>query len=174
MPLALLRRNALLSFLLCLFANQALAIPGDIYLHLYASQHSWDNRSVFGHAFMCVSYHLRSGIKEECFGFYPKSETKMLVGGPGLALNEAIAKKPVRFGAGEITAEVAKKVTSETIRSVLALGNEWNAKEYVLANSNCIDFVHAVASLLGLKRPARSVLQTPTAYVKALEQANPD
>src|SRR5258708_1922277 len=40
--------------------------------------------SAFFHAFICISYYLRSSLKEDCYGFYPKGGKKAAaIGGPG-------------------------------------------------------------------------------------------
>lgn len=154
-----------------LVAQTSRADPGDIYVDIMSSSTSWANNSAFGHAFLCISYHLNSGIKEECFGFYSRATgAAMLIGGPGTLDNEAMAKRPDRFA--EITASVAVKMDEARRKRVFQLTNDWNAKSYKLTDSNCIDFVHAVAGELGLKRPDRSKTQTPTAYVSGLKSLN--
>lgn len=152
--------------------NRCLAEPGDTIVQIYSSQHSWDSKSAFGHAFLCVERHLTSTIKEECFGFYPKQGAQILIGGTGLAANEAIEKKPLRFRPGEITSQISKNVNSGELSAIFALMDEWNTKQYKLTNSNCIDFVHAVARLLNFHLPARSLAQTPTQYMKELKRLN--
>lgn len=162
------------AFLLIFFPLEvAKADPGDIYLYLYSSTYSWENKSVFGHAFACMQYHLGSGIKEECFGFYPKNDGDVLIGGPGAADNEALAKKPNRFNPGELTGEIGVKLKGDMRHQFFVLLNDWNSKNYSLTNSNCIDFVDAVAAILLLKRPPRSPSQKPTDYITALKKLNP-
>lgn len=151
----------------------AVANPGDLYLHFYSSKYSWENKSITGHAFLCVAYHLNSGIKEECFGFYPKGGgLDMLIGGPGVADNEALMKKPNRFNPGELTGEVSVKVTDTQLKATYKTLNEWNAKNYKLTNSNCISFVNAVAAGAGLKTPEQVGGMLPTTYLSELKKLN--
>jgi hypothetical protein len=149
------------------------ADPGDIYLYLYSSTSSYANSSTFGHAFTCMAYHLNSGIKEECFGFYPKGVSALLIGGPGVADNEGLAKRPNRFNPGELTGQIGVKLSGNMRHDFFVLLNDWNSKQYNLTDSNCIDFVDAVAGILKLKRPTRSSAQTPTSYLTALKNLNP-
>jgi len=154
-------------------ASGAKANPGDIYLYLYSSTLSYANSSAFGHAFTCMAYHLNSGIKEECFGFYPKTTSALLIGGPGVADNEGLAKRPNRFNPGELTGEIGVKLSGDMRHKFFVLLDDWNSKNYSLTDSNCIDFVDAVAAILLLARPPRSAAQTPTSYLTALKNRNP-
>lgn len=162
--------GAMLSMISAFDAN---ANPGDIYLRLYSSTHSWDNQSAFGHAFACMEYHLNSSIKEECFGFYPKSTSALLIGGPGVAENEGMAKRPNRFNPGELTGEIGVKLKNNMRHDFFVLLNDWNSKNYKLTSANCIDFVNAVAAILELNRPVRLPTQTPTDYLTELKRLNP-
>lgn len=53
------------------------AAPGEIFLEVFGAD--WPEVSApavrFPHAFMCLEYHLSSGIKEDCFGFYSAFES---------------------------------------------------------------------------------------------------
>jgi hypothetical protein len=173
LPARFAAATILVELLLLTFPIHTTANPGDIYLYLYSSSRSWENRSVFGHAFACMAYHLSSGIKEECYGFYPKTTGALLVGGPGVADNEGLAKRPNRFNPGELTGEIGLKITSDQRHDFFVLLDTWNSRNYNLTNSNCIDFIDAVAASLHLNRPPRSPGQTPTAYLTELKRLNP-
>ncbi len=58
-------------------ASPCVAAPGDISLAIYGAARYplIDNGTGIVHAFMCFDYQLNSGIKEECYGFYPAPET---------------------------------------------------------------------------------------------------
>lgn len=162
------RNVALLAFGL-VHAQPLAAAPGDIFAEFYGSEVSWADGEYVGHAFACIVLHLNAGIKEDCYGFYPREGGKGLVGGPGLTASEA-NKNPGRFS--RITTTVKAKIGDEQRRQILALTNDWNAKGYALTTSNCIDFVHEAVGRTGLKRPERSRFQLPAAYIRELDRLN--
>lgn len=143
--------------------------PGDIYVEFYGAKTSWSDSEFVGHAFACVALHLNNGIKEDCYGFYPKTGGKGLVGGPGLVASEA-NKNPGRFDHIDTTVKV--KISDDQRRQILALANQWNSKDYSLTTSNCIDFVHEAIGKTGLKRPDRTQFQLPADYMQSLDQLN--
>src|SRR5260370_39512008 len=68
-------------------AGAAAGAPGDIFVEFMARPTAPITAGTPGHAFFCLSYHLNTGAKEECFGFYPKDLTKAF-DGPGVISNE--------------------------------------------------------------------------------------
>src|SRR5258708_37814388 len=73
------------------------ASPPPIQIEFMASATSWTNNEYVGHAFLCISIPLNSGIKEDCYGFYPRSSSpKGFIGGPGVTVSE-FQKNPSRF-----------------------------------------------------------------------------
>jgi hypothetical protein len=94
-------------FILMLFDHPpvALAAPGDITLEVFGAD--WTSGGPingFEHAFMCIEYQLASGIKEECYGFYPDDRQVRRVhfsGGDSVASSDGInwieASHPFRF-----------------------------------------------------------------------------
>src|SRR6516162_6712686 len=86
----------LISLALVVLTFSAAAAPGDIMLELMASPAKFTDSLSLGHAFFCVEYQLNSGIKEDCFVFYPKTTSGMFVGGPGVT-NSEFQKNPQRF-----------------------------------------------------------------------------
>lgn len=152
-----------------MLSKPAVGAPGDIYVEFYGAKTSWSDSEFVGHAFACIALHLNNGIKEDCYGFYPKSGGKGLIGGPGLTASEA-NKNPGRFGHIDTTVKV--KITEDQRRQILALTDQWNSKDYSLTTSSCIDFVHDAVGKTGLKRPDRSKFQLPADYMKAIDQMN--
>jgi len=150
---------------------QPLAAPGDIEVTLMASTPSWADSEFVGHAFMCVAYHLNSGIKEDCYGFYPRgSTTRAVVGGPGIAASE-FARNPSRFS--RVTVSVTKKVSDAQRRAVLANINQWNGQDYALITANCINLVDSVATAAGFASPGTKAGELPESYLRRLKAANP-
>ncbi|MBL8565813.1 MAG: hypothetical protein JNM89_08860 [Hyphomicrobiaceae bacterium] len=123
-----------------------------------------------GHAFMCLAYHLNNGVKEECFGFYPKGAARdAFIGGPGIVAKE-FEKNPKRFS---IVAQSFSRAIDTSARTRIAtIVNQFNAASYKLTEKNCIDLVDRVAAAAGWKVPDRATLQSPVAYVKALRALN--
>lgn len=121
----------------------------------------------FFHAFMCVNTKLNAGVKEDCFGFYPKQSKKAAIGVPGKIDNLDIR----RVGADVVsTAEVP---ISDAQRSALfKLMDEWSKRDYELTYQNCIDFTANALKLLGKKTPPRTETQTPQEFIKAVKSLN--
>ena len=53
---------------------ESLFAAGGINLEIMASRVSTIKGEFTGHAFMCIALLLNSGIKEDCYGFYPKTD----------------------------------------------------------------------------------------------------
>lgn len=165
-----------LAFLLGIVASilvgqPASSEPGDIVLELMASPAGFSAGASPGHAFMCIALHLNSGIKEDCFGFYPKTVSlEMFVGGPGLIDNE-FERNPARFGV--IAESLKKNITSAQRGRILAATNDFNRRKYQFTENNCIDFVNTIVQAAGLSTPPRSATQTPAEYLRELKTLNP-
>ena len=135
---------------------------------------NWEDASLTGHAFICVGLKVGSGLKEECFGFYPKAGGKGAVYGPGCVdseLNGKCGDHPItRFS--NVTASVKKTITEDQRRAVYAVGKEWSSKDFVLGWRDCVAFSNAVAQAAGLKTPPSTTATTPAGYVKKLQELN--
>lgn len=167
-----MRRLAMLLALLaaCTWPQTARSAPGDIYVQFYGAQISWLDKEYAGHSFLCVVLHLNNGTKEECFGFYPKTDgVEMFIGTPGATRSE-FAKNPTRFSRTTVTVEV--KIDEAARRRILEQANQWNGRTYKLSDSNCIDFVHAALGATTLKRPDRQRFTFPTSYMQELKRLN--
>ena len=146
------------------------AASGDIVLQVMASPAGFAEGASPGHSFMCLAYHLNSGVKEECFGFYPRGASKnVFIGGPGIVAKE-YEKNPARFA---IVAEsFSRTISADSRNKVATVLNQFNQASYKLTEKNCIDLVDRVAAAAGWKLPERSALQSPVAYLKSLKQRN--
>ncbi len=159
----------ILSLIICLGAGQLFAADG-INLQIMATRVSSINNEFTGHAFMCIDLLLKSGVKEDCYGFYPKQDNITgYVGGPGV-VNSEFMKKPSRFSRVDVSLSVA--ISDEQRRNILGLVNDWNSKYYDLSKQNCVDFVRAVAATAGLKVPVRDVSDFPVDLVIKLRKIN--
>lgn len=147
------------------------AAAGDVLLEVMASPEGFAAGASLGHAFMCIELLLNSGIKEDCYGFYPKSnKISAFIGGPGV-VNDEFRKNPLRFS---VIASSFKRVISEDMRrKLLHAADQFNGSKYELTDSNCIDFIDKIAQIAGWKTPDRRSFQRPVDYVNALAQSNP-
>lgn len=161
------------SYLICallLMAVSALAADG-ITLEFMASRVSSINGEFTGHAFMCIGLQLNAGIKEDCYGFYPRNDTiKGYIGGPGVVESE-FKKNPDRFSRVDQSLKVP--ITIDQRRAILTLVNNWNSANYALSSQQCVDFVRAVAQAAGLKVPARNAVEYPADFLARLKVLNP-
>lgn len=121
----------------------------------------------FYHAFICIATKLTSGIKEDCYGFYPAQAAKAAIGGPGKINGLDIR----RIDAGSVATGYID-ITVDQRRKIFAQIDEWSKKEYDLTDQNCIDFVDAIAAMLGVKRPSRIPTQKPVDYIQKLKSLN--
>ncbi len=165
-----LRKLIVLSGAIVLLLTPAIAAD-SITLEIMASRTSWANKEFTGHAFLCIALNLQSGIKEDCYGFYPTGSgmTAAISGSGGLA--SEFTKNPTRFGRVDVS--VKKGITSDQRRMVIDKITDWDKKNFELNDGNCIDFVNSVAETLGWKTPKRSSSQFPLDYVKELAKLNP-
>jgi hypothetical protein len=144
----------------------------DIFLQFAAADGNWSDRSFTGHAFLCVQRKIGSGLKEECFGFYPRANRKALVGGPGVVDSEFdfAARPPTRFTHAK--ASLRKAITGAQRQKVLAFIRTFD-KDFSLTPGNCVSFANGVAKLAGLKTPSSISFPTPVEYLNELRRVNP-
>ena len=143
----------------------------DMFVQLMASRVSAINGEFTGHAFLCVQLLLTSGIKEDCYGFYPKVDNiKGFIGGPGVVQSE-FQENPNRFS--RIDQSLQVPITANQRRAILQLVDEWNQADYSLAKQQCVDFIRSVAAAAGLTVPARSISDFPVDFLKKLKDSNP-
>ena len=151
-------------------ASSALANPGDIFADVMATPAGLgENAGWFslGHAFICIDIDLDSGIKEECYGFYPApSPDAAIVGAPSLA-NE-FKQNPLRFA--DVKWEVKKKITASQRQAFFAAVSSVDVKPYSLRRNNCGDFVESAIVALGWNDAPKDARPEP--YVRALVAAN--
>jgi hypothetical protein len=156
--------------LLCVNAVSRTSPPPSVQIEVMASEVSWTNQEFVGHAFICISIPVNSGIKEDCYGFYPKTNSVAgFIGGPGLTDSE-FNRNPSRFS--RVTVSYKRPITDEQRRAILKLVDEWNTHAYKLTNQSCIDFVNSVAQKLEWKTPPRVVTDFPETFLKKLVKAN--
>jgi hypothetical protein len=148
----------------------SLLAAGGINLEIMASRVSSINGEFTGHAFMCIELLLNSGIKEDCYGFYPKNDNiKGYVGGPGV-VNSEFQKNPSRFSRVDVSLSVP--ISDAQRRAILTLVNDWDSKNYDLTKQQCVDFVRSAATAGGLKVPARDASDFPVDLVAKLKKLN--
>jgi hypothetical protein len=96
----------------------------DLFAEIMATPASWTSP---GHAFICISHTTASGIKEDCYGFYPSNKPEeAIVGSPQLA-NE-FKKNPKRFG--QVKWSLKKKITDQQYRDFQKLVDQVNTNTY--------------------------------------------
>ena len=140
-------------------------------MQIMATDGNWADKSFTGHAFVCLQLRLSTGIKEDCYGFYPKGTTSTIVGGPGVVDSEFnFAERPMtRFS--NVKVSVTKGVSLEVRAKILKLIQGWK-KDFELSSTNCVAFANAVADLAGLRIPSGTGLTTPVNYVTHLRDLN--
>lgn len=167
-------RLLILATVLSLVAPPALpARAADgIWVQFMASDGNWADQSVTGHAFVCVQLQVSSGLKEDCFGFYPRKGGKGLVGGPGVVDSEFDFERhpPTRFS--NVKASATKAISIEERVKVLAFIRGFD-KNFTLGMTDCVNFSNGVARAAGLKVPASTALTTPVKYIEELRKLNP-
>ncbi len=148
-----------------------LALVGDVFLEVLASPPGTfpvgQNWLTPGHAFVCISYHLSSGIKEDCFGFYPASSGNEAVIG-GDSLNDEFQKNPDRFS--NVSWSLKKKLGSTQRQSFFQIVNDANSRTFSLTKYNCGDFVFDAVQAIGWSNVSKGLLPEP--YVRDLVVVN--
>ncbi|MBY3575464.1 hypothetical protein HFN65_31490 [Rhizobium laguerreae] len=150
----------------------ARAAPGDIYAEIMAvpsgSSISGQEWFATGHAFICISLHLNSGIKEDCYGFYSVGNTieEVLVGGSDLL--DEFNETPSKWA--NINWSFKKKISVQQRLDLLRLIDAANIRDYQLFKYNCGDFVYDVVQKLGWENTAKGLL--PDTYVRDLVAKN--
>lgn len=159
-----------LSLFFGIFKRPAVAAD-DILLELMASRVSVVNGEFTGHAFMCIELLLNNGIKEDCYGFYPKIDNiHGYIGGPGVVQSE-FQKNPDRFS--RVEQSIKKPLSPAQRGKILGLVNDWDKTNYSLTQQQCVDFIRSVAAAAGLKLPPRDGTDFPTDFLKKLKALNP-
>ena len=172
MLLPLVRPRLVLSLVLLIaaFGVQASAQPRNATLQFMAPDANWADRSLAGHAFVCIQLKTAKGVSEDCFGFYLRKSGKALVGGPGVVAREFDFTKtpPVRFV--QVKASVTAPMTAAQRQRILSFIRGFD-KDFSPNPANGIAFANGVAKLAGLKTPTSTSL-TPVQYIDALRKLN--
>ena len=163
-------KTILLACLITFSPADVQAAPGDIEVTIMGADVDWAASQFAGHAFMCISLHLNNGVKEECFGFYPKDGGSGFVGTPGATVSE-FKKSPTRFSI--ITVSASKLITETQRRNILKLADTWNAKTFQVVTANCVNFAHEAAKVAGFVTPPLQSGELPKSYVTRLKALNP-
>ena len=144
----------------------------DYSILLMASEANWTDSSFTGHAFVCLQLRVNSGLKEDCYGFYPRKGMRALVGGPGVVDSEFDFEKhpPTRFS--NVKVSLNKTISLDARRKILSLIRGYD-KNFSLVSNNCVSFANSVARLAGLVTPDGVDFLTPVAYVQKLRALNP-
>ena len=168
---ARLQLIASLALVIAAFGTPAYAQARNVTLQFMAPDANWGDRSLTGHAFICIQRKTGRGVSEDCFGFYLRKSGKTLVGGPGVIDHEFdFSKTPlVRFT--HVKASVTAPITVARRQRLLSFIRGFD-KDFSPTPANCISFANGVARLAGLKTP-RSTSLTPVQYVHELRKLNP-
>lgn len=163
----------LLTWACATFSAAPVNAADDIFIQIMASDANWTDSSFTGHAFVCMQLKLNTGLKEACYGFYPRSTAKALVGGPGVVDSEFDFEKhpPTRFS--NVKASVTKAISVQDRTKILTFIKGFD-KNFTLSASNCVAFANGVARLAGLKTPSSTNFTTPVSYVQKLRELNPE
>lgn len=151
------------------FIQPKVAKAQSIQIELMASTSSWEAKEV-GHAFLCISIPLGSGIKEDCYGFYPLDSGIGRIYGQGLVASEPTHEHIGRFS--RITVSFKRPISDEQRRQIIKMIDAWNSQSYHLTAQSCIDFVNSIAQFLRWVTPPRVATDSPETYLKKLVDAN--
>lgn len=139
--------------------------PGDIVVEIMASPANYI--TTFGHAYFCVGHILSSGIKEDCYGFYPDpSSDAVFVGGSNLA--DQFKEDPTRMA--NVSWSFKKKITQKQLQDLGRFIAAADTIPYKYTKYNCGDLVHDLVASLGWRNVTKGVLPEP--YVRNLYAAN--
>jgi hypothetical protein len=103
------------------------------------------------------------------FGFYSRDGKLRLGDVPSELKDEAKASAASKSSL--LTHRLIVKVDRETFQSTQKLISEWKTNDYNLLERNCVHFTHAVAKAAGLNPPEPPKIPRPSAYFKALFEA---
>lgn len=129
-----------------------------------------DNPLRPGHAFVVWGKEdAAAGMSSQiAFGFYPKdgNTTDVLLGNdvPGQVLNEALQHAPSSLLTARVIAQVNKSAFDQSQREI----ERWKTADYNLYEKNCISFVGAVSSAIGLIGVPTDVAKRPPDYFENL------
>jgi hypothetical protein len=169
-----MRRPRLIPSLVLVIAElcaPAYAQTRNFTVQFMAPDANWGDRSITGHAFICIQLKTGSRLSEDCFGFYLRKSGKALVGGPGVIDREFDFSRtpPGRFT--HVKASVTTPITVARRQRLLSFIRGFD-KDFSLTPANCILFANGVARLAGLKTPGSTSL-TPVQYLNELRKLNP-
>ena len=157
--------------LLALAAGGQISTAQNPTIQIMGTSANWADSSVTGHAFVCIQLPTNGGIKEDCYGFYPKGAGSIF-GGPGVVSSEFDfnAHPPTRFS--NIVNSVSKSITLQQRQDILSTiyGRSTN---YSITTSNCVTFANDLALAAGMNVPDDSSYTTPESYVAKLKALNP-
>jgi len=166
------RRVILLAWVcFTLSASQACANDDAVFVRIMAPDANWSDGSFTGHAFVCLEEERIVGLREDCYGFYPRKSGKALVGGPGVVDSEFdfANHPPARFS--KIQASITKPISNDSRIRILDFIKAFD-KSFTLNAANCVTFTNEVAKLAGLRTPDSTNFTTPASYVQKLRELN--
>lgn len=142
---------------------------GNNYFVVFCSRNSTNPTTLPGHAYVVwgIEDAANARSSQQSFGFYPDPDDSSKVvfrSVPGRLLDEATQGVPSSFLTGRLIARVNKQPYIDTQSQI----DVWQTSEYNLYSRNCINFVHAVATTLGLFPPEVETFTTPTSYLEQL------
>lgn len=145
---------------------------GSYQLVFMGAQVAYESREFVGHAFACLQIRVGIGMKEECFGFYPRADSALAFIGSAGMTDEETRRNPTRFS--RIGKSLTVGISAAEMRSVRSAVKNWNGRRYSLTHQNCIDFIGSMAQAVGLRVPPRVRTEFPVHFVTALADANRD
>lgn len=145
-------------------ARYAAADDGNIFLEFMGRPTAPITDGTPGHVFFCIRAQLIAGLREDCFGFYPKSGLKAF-DGPCFVSNEFKKSAITR-----VSTSLSHKIDENTRRAIYSEIQKWAGNDYKLLVSNCMDFALTVAKTAGLKVPDRAVAKESTEFVDGLRK----
>ena len=155
-----------LFLVIVLFSPIVLAQPSEHYLEVMShgaappAGNETDIGWSPGHAFFCIGTRTNSGVKEDCYGFFPPGGVRTLVG-----------DNPRRFTNGSVS--IRKDITVAQRAAIISKVDSWSGQDnYDLTNHDCIDFAQLAAGAAGWSLPARVPLQTPVQWLTELIALN--
>lgn len=140
-------------------------------IQIMGTSANWADGSVTGHALVCIQLPTKSGIKEDCYGFYPTS-VGSIFGGPGVVSSEFDfnVHPPTRFSnvVNSISAPITLQQRQNILQTIFG-----HPTTYSITTSNCVSFANEVARAAGMNVPDDTSYTTPESYVNQLKALNP-